>query len=134
VEYHFLENHVYRNGIYAKNRSLRAAKGDIVIQQSADVMHADPDAIKRLVGELTRETLTFATVQNWNIDTCFIDSFQLVGPLNIRPLFFLGACWREDLCAIGGYDEEFARANTIWYDDDWHGDCLTKDSEEGRFT
>jgi glycosyltransferase involved in cell wall biosynthesis len=119
VEYHRLENNTYRNGVYAKNVSLRAARGDVVIQQSSDVLHAGPDVIAQLLQSLRAGTIVFADVRDRDPASGRITRngrYQ-------RQLFFLGACWREDICKIGGYDEAFA--NVVWYDDDWHGKCLT---------
>jgi hypothetical protein len=43
------------------------------------------------------------------------------GPWNPRPFFFLGCVAREDVCAIGGNDEDFIYPG---YDDDWFAQCL----------
>lgn len=122
VKKFYLENDEYHNGVFAKNSSLRNAHGDIIIQQSADVIHSTPNVIKSLITNLRPGAMTFATVYNYHAETGKHDSFQYTGPTNRRPFFFLGACYREDVCKIGGYDPDFG--HVIWYDDNWHADCL----------
>jgi glycosyltransferase involved in cell wall biosynthesis len=118
-----LENKQYRNGVFAKNSTLRHIHGDIVIQQSADVIHADANMIKALVEALPGHRASFATVYNHHYEDGITDlCLQYSGPDNPRPFFFLGACYREDVCRVGGYDPDFG--NVIYYDDNWHADCL----------
>ncbi len=122
LKYLYIENRAYRNGVFAKNSSMGNARGDIVIQQSADVVHPTPDVIARLVDALPGNRATFAEVHNWHPDTGEIEAFQYTGQSNKRPFFFLGACYREDVCKIGGYDPKLG--NVVYYDDNWHADCL----------
>lgn len=123
VKYFRLENSAYSNGGLAKNIGLCAATGDIIIQQSDDVIHASPNLIYELIANFQRGEFRIATVYDWDSQTGKILS-QYTGLENPRPLFFIGAVWREDVCEVGGYDPEFD--GTIWYNDDWHGLGLTK--------
>ena len=113
--------HAYHNGVNAKNLALRAAQGDIVIQQSDDVIHAEPDLIERLVASMRPGMFAACTVYEFDVDTGIIGR-QLVGNINRRPLLFLGATWREDICKVGGYDTDFAEL--LWYDDNRMSDGL----------
>lgn len=120
--YLFLENDEYHNGVFAKNSSLQAAHGDIVIQQSADVVHKHPNSIQIMAEALQPRKIAIATVYNHHNATGVTDPFQYTGSKNRRPFFFLGACYREDVCAVGGYDPDFG--HVVYYDDNWHADCL----------
>jgi glycosyltransferase involved in cell wall biosynthesis len=116
-----LENSSYGNGGLAKNIGLRAASGDIVIQQSDDVLHATPNLIRELTSDFPPGEFRIVTVYDFDSQTGNI-SHQYAGREYPRPLFFLGAVRREDICKVGGYDPEFD--GTIWFNDDWHGDGL----------
>jgi len=118
----YLENHTYHNGVYAKNSSLKSAHGDLIIQQSADVIHSTTNVIKSLVEALPGRRATFASVHNYHRDKGIADDFQYTGLANRRPFFFLGACYREDVCSVGGYDPLLG--DVVYYDDNWHADCL----------
>ena len=122
LTYLHLDNDEYHNGVFAKNSSMRNAHGDILIQQSAEVVHSTPDLILSLLRPLPIFRATFATVHNKHMDTGAVDAFQYTGPQNKRPFFFLGACYREDICRIGGYDPLLG--HVIYFDDNWHADCL----------
>jgi len=120
VQYLYLDNDEYHNGVFAKNSSLKHAHGDIIIQQSADVIHTYLNTIQQLVHALRPGNITLATI--YNSKDGKRDEFQYTGPKNCRPFFFLGACWRSDICTIGGYDPDFG--HVCWFDDNWHADCL----------
>jgi glycosyltransferase involved in cell wall biosynthesis len=122
LTYFHLDNYEYHNGVFAKNSSMRNARGDILIQQSAEVIHSTPDLIFNLLRPLPTFRATFATVHNKHMDTGKVDAFQYTGLQNKRPFFFLGACYREDVCKIGGYDP--ALGHVVYFDDNWHADCL----------
>lgn len=115
----------FRNPSAARNVTYRAARGEVIVAQSDEVIHG-PDAIQRLVGELKPGTFVIATVLNLVPEGCesYIPHLPVfTGPSNRRPLFFLGALYREDLYAVGGNDEEFT---TPAYDDDWFALCLIR--------
>jgi len=118
-----LENAAYGNGGLAKNMGLRAAAGDIIIQQSDDVLHATPNLIQELTADFRPGEFRIATVYDFDTQWGRVLG-QYAGCESPRPLFFLGALWREDICRLGGYDPEFD--GTIWYNDDWHGDGLVR--------
>ena len=121
----------YGNPAKARNQAYRHARGDILICQSDDVVHAAPDTIERLVSEMQPGRFVIATVTNtdWDLkptpclhpDNPNLTLFT--GPANRRPLFFLGAVYREDVYAIGGNDERFT---TPGYEDNFFADCLMK--------
>ena len=115
--------HGYHNGVTAKNLALRAAHGDIVIQQSDDVFHVSPNLIEALVAALQPGEFVLCTVHGWDVPTGTLN-WQYTGTDNPRPLLFLGATWREDVCRIGGYEPELAEVT--WYDDNAFGDGLIK--------
>ena len=115
--------HAYHNGVTAKNLALRAASGDIIIQQSDDVLHAEPDLIERLVSVMRPGEFQICTVYDCDFSTGIIGK-QYVGNLNRRPLLFLGATWRENVCKVGGYDSDFAEV--LGFDDNRFSDGLEK--------
>lgn len=118
----------YRNPAVARNLAYRAARGEVIIAQSDDVEHQG-DAIETLVGSLRPGSFVLANVLNYYLSgepaTCYGDWHELVGPRGRarRPLFFLGALWREDLYAVGGCDEDFTAPGR---EDVWFGDCLIR--------
>jgi len=126
----YLPNIRYRNPSKARNAAYRAARGEIVIAQSDDVMHRSPDTLESLVKQLRPQRAVLARVLNMRYvkDTdnwvrCD-DPFHIyAGPDRPQKFFFLGAIWRRDIYAIGGNDEEFV--DPCW-DDNWFGDMLTK--------
>jgi glycosyltransferase involved in cell wall biosynthesis len=122
VRYLRLESERYRNPCFARNAGFRLARGEVVIQQSDEVMHVSPETIDFLTRELRVGEFLIATVYNWNVETAQIRECYS-GIDNPRPLFFLGSLWRKDLFAVGGYDEDFREP---CYDDDWHAACLTR--------
>lgn len=115
--------HAYHNGVRAKNLALRHAHGDIVIQQSDDVVHAQPDLVERLVEAMRPGMFATCTVYEYDF-ACGTMGKQYVGHQNRRPLLFLGATWREDVCKVGGYDSDFAEL--LWWDDNRMADGLMK--------
>ncbi len=125
VRYYYLENPRYRNPSVARNVGYRAARGEIIIAQSDDIVHITPDAIERLVSDLKVGEFLLAQVDDWryrgNQPSVYIR--QYCGPRWKKPYFFLGALWRKDLYAAGGCDEDFVEP--CW-DDNWFADCLMK--------
>lgn len=119
VKYIRLENESYRNPCFARNAGYRAARGEIIIAQSDDVVHETPDAIERLISELETGRFCIATV--WNTDGRDNRLFQYTGNEYQRPLFFLGSLYRSDLYAVGGNDEDFTLPG---FEDDWFAVCL----------
>jgi glycosyltransferase involved in cell wall biosynthesis len=123
----------FRNPSRARNVAYRMAKGEVIIAQSDEVIHASERAIERLVGSLTPGRFVIATV--FNVDkhgrTVFDKGIvqnqrgiaQYTGPATRRPFFFLGSLYRADLYAVGGNDEDFVEP---CYDDDWFALCLTR--------
>lgn len=104
----------YRNPAIARNVAMRHARGEVLILQSDDVVHDNPDVIRSLVEHLTPGTFQLARVVN-------SDGKVYVSRSRRRPFFFLGSAFREDVFAIGGNCEEFTEPG---YDDAWFADCL----------
>jgi glycosyltransferase involved in cell wall biosynthesis len=119
-----LDKDNYGNPMHALNNSMRESRGAVLIKQSDDVIHAQPRMIAHLISSLIPGEMSIASVQDWDVEQGLVTTKEHVGPHNQRPLFFLGACWRSDICKVGGYDEE-AFANCRWYHDNWLADCLT---------
>jgi len=131
VEYHYLDRPGYCNPAPARNVAYRAARGEVVICQSDDVVHTASDTIERLVDDLRVGRFLIATVINVDGDgNPFADTqgkgygdalTVYTSPVRQRPLFFLGSVYRQDLYAVGGNDEDFVGPG---YDDDWFAACL----------
>jgi len=123
VQYHHLENPRYRNPSVARNVGYRAARGEIIIAQSDDIIHVSPNAIEFLASNLKRGEALLAKVDNYEYTDGRPSKFIMTycGPTARRPYFFLGAVWRADLYAVGGCDEEFVEP---CFDDNWFADCL----------
>jgi hypothetical protein len=125
VQYHYLENPRYRNPSKARNVGYRAARGDVILAQSDEVVHVTPHAIEFLTCNLRPGEVLLAQVDNYHYRNGKPAKFlqQYCGFARQVPYFFLGALWRRDLYAIGGNDEEFVEP---CYDDNWFADCLVK--------
>ena len=122
VDYIRLENDEYRNPSLARNVGFRKAQGEVIIQQSDEVIHYSKDTIERLTNDLREGEFLIATVYNYDLKHDKIRNIYS-GKINPRPFFFLGSLSRKDLYAVGGYDEDF---KTPGFDDNWHADCLLK--------
>ena len=126
---------VYRNPAKARNMAYDAAKGDVLILQSDDVLH-QANAIEKLVELLQEGSFVISTVFNvdWNDTSKKIGThggrwFQYTGPVidkayspnPLRPLFFLGSVFKKDVLSVGGCDEDFTEPGR---EDVWFGECL----------
>lgn len=123
----------YRNPSRARNVAYKAARGEIIVAQSDDVVHHSHDCLQRLADELKPGTFVIASVTN--VDGLsrpyrdpngrgYGDRLKVyTGPANRRPLFFLGSLYRHDLYCAGGNDEEFADPSG---EDQWFALCLTR--------
>lgn len=109
----------YRNPAVARNVAYRAAKGDIIIAQSDDVMHVSRNCIAALASTLKEGHFVIANVLNVAPNGKIMAYYT--GPRNQRPLFFLGSLYRKDLYAVGGNDEEFVFPGR---EDVWFAKCL----------
>ena len=115
---------IRRNPCVARNVAYRAARGDILVLQSDDVIHVSQNTLQVLAAELEKRPSSFviATVyacgpdgKPWSVYT---------GVQRKLPYFFLGSMWRSDLYAVGGNDESFI--DTPGYDDEWFAQCIQK--------
>lgn len=123
VEYYYLDNKRYRNPAVARNVAFRAAKGEVIIAQSDDIVPAAYDSVARLVEQLRPGEFILGRTDNYRYEDGQPGEFiqEYCGPSRPVPYFFFGAMTREDLYAAGGYDEEFVEP---CYDDNWLADCL----------
>ena len=121
----------YRNPAVARNVAYQQAKGEVIICQSDDVIHHTSNSVENLVNQLQPGTFVLAKVINVDPEgnqysdptgEGYGDRLQVyVSPQKNRPLFFLGALFREDLYAVGGNDEEFEAPSG---EDRWFALCL----------
>lgn len=120
---------VFRNPSTARNVAYRAAKGDVLICQSDEVLHVANNTVKRLVMELQPNTFSIATVWNTNKEgrhkalEQWPKIVQLTGPRLRRPFFFLGSLLRSDMYKAGGNDELYEAPGS---DDNAFADALIK--------
>lgn len=123
VRYYRLDrSNGYRNPGIARNHGYKQAIGDVIIAQSDDVVHGQPNSVE-LLGQMEQGKFNIATVYNAELDglRCTKTREMYTGPSNCRPLFFLGSLLRAQVCTIGGNCEEFTEPG---YEDDWFGKCL----------
>lgn len=116
THYEKLDNDKYRNPASARNVGFRKAQGEVIIQQSDEVIHHTPNTIELLVEKLTPGRFLIATVCDYKPETD-TRGWLMTGTTARRPYFFLGSLTREHLYSVGGYDEEFVAPG---WDDDWH--------------
>jgi len=116
-----LGNVVY-NPAKARNEGVKHARGDILICQSDDVIHALPNTIEFLTTKLNPGQFLIANCYVYDKTTGIIKG-AWVSVIKPKPLFFLGSLWREDYFKIGGNDEEFIFHGS---EDRWFGDCLVR--------
>jgi glycosyltransferase involved in cell wall biosynthesis len=123
VIYEYLDRPYYCNPAMARNVGFKLSKGSIIIQQ-CEIIHFSDGVINSLTSKVKSKTMHFATVYNAvKTNHGYEKSICYSGNQNPRPFFFLGATTREDLFAVGGYDEDF---DLPGYDDNWLADCLIK--------
>ena len=120
VNYIWLDNNRYRNPSVARNVAYRAARGEVIINQSDEIIHKT-NCVQQLTNGLKEGEILFAHVLNVSLDGLSVSYPVYCGPENPRPLFFLGSLWRRDMYAIGGNSEDFVEP---CYDDDWLAQCL----------
>ncbi|WP_164102537.1 glycosyltransferase family 2 protein [Candidatus Laterigemmans baculatus] len=126
--YTYLRSARWRGMSVAANVAYKQARGDVLILQQADVLHASPDAIERLAA-VEQGTATIADV--WDYDPATGKRLSLyTGKARPRGLFFLGSVHRQAVYAIGGMDEDFHEAG---YDDVWFYRCLLENGIQFRY-
>jgi glycosyltransferase involved in cell wall biosynthesis len=123
----------YRNPAPARNLAYRAARGEVIISQSDEVVHVSKNCVETLIASLTPGHFVIAHVFNADFDGNLIPTdlenptyppmICYTGPENPRPLFFLGSLYRCDLYAAGGNDEDFVAPAR---EDDWFARCLMR--------
>jgi len=111
------------------NVGLRAARGEVIINQKDDVVHHGPDTIDKLVRLLKPSRWLLGTV--WNLNGEKRDADAYCSPDRPRTRPFLASIWRRDIYRIGGYDEDFTE---LTFDDDYFGACLTSHGIEPEYT
>jgi len=122
-QYIRLESDGYRNPGIPRNIAYRAAKGEILILQSDDVIHP-AGSLDILCSRLIEGT--FVIIHTFEYDAVLK---KLGAPITLstrevpKPFFFLGSVWRSDVFAVGGNDEDFQVPGA---EDNWFADCLIK--------
>lgn len=112
----------YANQSAALNVAITAARGAILVIQSADVVHMENTLLPLL--DVAPQTFNIGTVYNVRAH----DGHRLgqyTGPETEhtrRPLFFLGSIHTADILAAGGLSEDFTEPG---FEDDFLGLCLT---------
>lgn len=119
----------YRNQAWPLNVGIRAATGDIVIQQNAECKHIDPETIKKLTSRVTDTNCVFARVTALLPDGT--PDILYCGIGNARPYFFCGAIKRAWFKKLRGYDEDFVGYG---YEDDDMADRLRREGVTWDFT
>ena len=122
VKYAWVHSEGYRNPSVARNVGYRMARGEVVIAQSDDVIHATNNSVELLTTELNEGEFLIATVYDYDVGRG-IRRRGYTGEVVRRPFFFLGSLLKKDLYRIGGNDEDFKSPG---YDDNWFADCLTR--------
>lgn len=123
VIYEYLDRPYYCNPAMARNIGFKKSKGKVIIQQ-CEIIHETENTIDKLTSRVSSRTMHFATVFNATINQNRFEKLVCYsGNSNPRPFFFLGATLKEDLFAVGGYDEDFYLPG---YDDNWLADCMIK--------
>jgi GT2 family glycosyltransferase len=99
----------YANCAPLLNKGIREAGGEIVILQNAEVSHASPDVIARLVvpHRMCRNRAVFASVQMLDSGGCPTHWGSHPVHAGPSPYFYCGSVRRENFLAIGGVDEDF---------------------------
>lgn len=109
----------------SRNAAMRAARGEVIIHQSDEVLHVRKDTIERLVLDLRPQTFIVATVYNYAVDTGSIHPQYTPhwdGNKATYDIFYLGSSWRSDVYKIGGNDPDFEAVKGG--EDLWLTDCL----------
>lgn len=123
VRYFRLNNDRYRNPSVARNVAFRAARGDVIVGQCDDIVYVNDNSLETLVDSLTPGYFSAGCTHNYRYHgrqpVEYIEEY--CGRTRPVPYFFCGAVYRDDVYAIGGYDEEFVEP---CYDDNWFADCL----------
>lgn len=125
LRYFYLNNPRYRNPSVARNIGFRAARAEVILAQSDDIIHVAGDAIEYLTFNVEPTEVLLGRTHNYIYQNGEPTVFKMeyCGPNWQKPYFFLGAIHRKHICAIGGYDEEFVEP---CFDDNWFADCLIK--------
>lgn len=95
----------YSNQSIPLNIGIQAARGDVLILQNAECMHASPAVIDELV---------YSIATHWNVAVFAavlkVDQIGIIEPepTNLAsPYFFCGAIQRQAVVDLGGFDERF---------------------------
>lgn len=105
------------NAVFGRNPTYQHARGDIVLINSADIVHVTEGAIDTMA-QLLPKQFNVATV--WGTTPAGERECKYTGE-GLPALCCLMAVWRQDLFAIGGDDEGFTLPA---FDDYWLSDRL----------
>lgn len=127
VNYIRLETEKPRNSGWARNIAVKACRGEILIQQSDEVVHMDDDMIDFLA-TVPEDTQYFPRiVAGWFAEGVLHD--KRGGEFNFpSKCYYLGSVHRKHVCAIGGYSEDFIDQS---WEDTWLSNCLVNFCELG---
>jgi len=132
VRYLYLDRPYHCNAARARNLGLRHAWSERVLLQE-EVVHHSPNVIRTLVERMERGSFDFATVFRAIVHPNGLKSPETNPFVSLRPGsrdsgvehptpgFLLGAAFRSDLYAVGGFDESFVNLGGA---DEWLSDCL----------
>lgn len=123
------QSETYRNQAWPLNVGIRAATGDIIIQQNAECKHIDPKTIEKLTARVTDTNCVFARVTALLADGT--PDILYCGIGNARPYFFCGAIKRAWFEKLRGYDEDFVGYG---YEDDDMAERLSRSGVTWDFT
>lgn len=122
----------YRNPACAWNIGYKAAKGQVIISQGADVMHANNNAIQALYDLIGTNTLRYIVGTVFNVRGPHrLITRVYTAPDRPRDYGGLQAIWRMDIYAIGGMEEQFPEAG---WDDNYRAACLQGRGIMPKFT
>jgi len=109
IRYYYINRPYYASPARPLNAAIKLAESEILIIQSAEVVHKSKDNLRLLVEEIERSPsrMAFATVEDRTVKTKGLSPGQLTGNGNKRSLFFLGSIRKEHLMAVGGVDEDY---------------------------
>lgn len=121
VKYKYLDRPYYTNPAKARNECYKLCNSDIIISQSAEIIHKKENNINLLIESLKENDNSFiiGKVDLVNSRGQFIHEYA--GSKSGTKLMFLGSVWREDIFKIKGDSEDFKEPGC---EDSWFILCL----------
>jgi glycosyltransferase involved in cell wall biosynthesis len=119
----------YSNPALPINVGVRYAKGNIILLQNAECVHADTHTIEKLTKAVTDNNVAFAHVTGLKADGR--PDWVYCGKESPRPFFFCGAIKRAWFDKLRGMDEDFVKPS---FDDNDFADRLRASGVTFLFT